>query len=187
MTNPYHQPEWQPFSYGGHIYDLSHLKPFEFSVIDSSKVTRKIAVSFSDHCFTRSVGPGDQSDIIFPGCSRNPGAFCTTRYANSLSLPGLIGTVRQHDVWMLSSENCAFIPTIDAAGNRHLYAIVFSLDPVKGLEADLHMRVRSAYPCEPDTIITYGKVRFSHLVRLRVNRQHPNRITSGVRKKPTLR
>ena len=88
---------------------------------------------------------------------------------------------------MLNGENCAFLPTVDAAGNRYLYAVVFSLDPVTGLEADLHMRVRSAYPCETGIIPTYGKVRFSHLVRLRVIRQHPKRVTSAVRKKPTLR
>jgi len=65
-----------------------------------------------------------------------------------------------------------------------LYGIVFSLDPVKGLPVDLHMRVKTAYPCDERDIVTFGSVRFRHLVSLRMQRKRPGRIVDRGRKRP---
>ena len=40
------------------------------------------------------------------------------------------------------------IPVIDHQGEKVLYGIVFSLDPVKSFPVDLDMRVETAYPCD---------------------------------------
>ena len=54
------------------------------------------------------------------------------------------------------------MPVVTHQGVKVFYGIVFSLDRVKGLPVDLHMRVETAYPCDEKDIVTYGSVRFVH-------------------------
>jgi len=58
-------------------------------------------------------------------------------------------------------------PTVDQSGKRVFYTIMFSLDRVTGLPVQLHMRIKTAYPAEKAPV-TYGDVRFRHLVALRM-------------------
>jgi hypothetical protein len=67
-----------------------------------------------------------------------------------------------------------------------LYAIVFSLDRVKGLPVDLHMRIETAYPCDKKPIETFGEVRFRHLVTLRMQRKSAGRLTNQDRRRPRV-
>ena len=49
---------------------------------------------------------------------------------------------------------------------------------------DLDMRVRTAYPCDEKDIVTFGVVRFAHLVTLRMQRKRPNRNFDRNRPRP---
>lgn len=187
MSGPYFQKEtWPPFTYQGQTYDFTHLDEYLFEAHDSVGNIRRIAVSFSDHCFTREPIAGDDPALLYQPSTRPTGYFCLERYQLSLSLGQHLAHAIQGRVWVTEGENFAAIPTIDHQGNRILYGIVFSLDRVKKLPVDLDMRVRTAYPCDAKEIMTYGNVRFSHLISLRIQGKRPNRNVQRHRPRPRL-
>ena len=62
MAGPYFlKSSWPSFVYKGATYDLIHLDEYEFTVMDSDGVERRIVVTFSYHCFTRD--PEDSDDL----------------------------------------------------------------------------------------------------------------------------
>ncbi|GAA0585373.1 hypothetical protein [Caenispirillum bisanense] len=153
---------------------------------DSAKVDARIAVTFTDHCFTRDRRQGDAADLAFPGCSRDDGVFCLQRYHHSLQAPAYIRDFHRAVAWNLKGdETYAVIPTVTQDGQAQHYAIIFSLDRVRGVEGiDLHMRVRTAHPRTERDLTTYGSIRFAHLVRLRRENQRPRRVYDSRRRKP---
>lgn len=86
----------------------------------------------------------------------------------------------------VQGDNFAVVPLVGHSGKQVQYGIVFSLDPVKGLPVDLHMGIKTAYPCTRTNIVTFGSVRFRHLVALRMMGKRPGRITGQHRKVPKL-
>ncbi len=187
MSGPYFQKQsWPSFVYQGQTYDLTHLVEYEVEVTDSGGATRRIAISFSDHCFTREPNGEDDPALQYLHSTRPTGYFCTERYRLSLNLVGHIAHAMQGKVWIIEGGNFATIPTVDHQGNKMLYGIVFSLDRVKKLPVDLDMRVRTAYPCDATEIMTYGNVRFPHLVTLRMQGKRPNRNFDRHRPRPRL-
>lgn len=193
MTAYFQPSPWTPFVHAGITYDLSHLDEYYFTVMDSDAQERHIAVTFSDHCFTRSYKPNDDSDLFYPGCSRNPGVFSFERYRHSLDISEHIAQASRSKVWNAAryhgyQENFAAVPTVNNEGKRVLYAILFSLKRhnLKGLPIDLHMLIRSAYPCDERPLTTYGEIRFKTLVTFAMQGKSPARITDPHRKKPTL-
>jgi len=187
MSGPYFQKQsWSSFACQGATYDLTHLDEYEVEAIDSQGTARKIAVSFSDHCFTREPEAGADPTLRFPGSTRSVGHFCLVRYQLSLDLRQHLVRAMQGTVWTIEGENYAAVPTVDRQGNRILYGIVFSLDRVRKLPVDLDMRIRTAYPCDEAEIITYGNVRFAHLVTLRMQGKRPNRNVERHRPRPRL-
>ena len=111
-------------------------------------------------------------------------AWCAT--SSPWTLRQQLARAIQGKVWTIESENFAAVPTIDHQGNRILYGIVFSLDRVKKLPIDLDMRVRTAYPCDAAELVTYGNVRFAHLITLRMQGKRPNRNFNRHRPRPRL-
>jgi hypothetical protein len=192
MAAYFQKSPWTPFVHGGTTYDLSHLDEFEFSVTDSNAQERRIAVTFSDHCFTRDYEPNDDPALFYPGGSRTPGVFSFDRYRHSLDIGLHIARAVRGKVWNASryhgyQENFAAVPTVNHEGKRVLYAILFSLERGgKDLLIALHMRVRTAYPCDERAVPTFGEVRFSNLVALSMQGKSPARITDPHRRKPTL-
>jgi len=184
---PYFQhASWAPFVYQGVTYDLTHLDEYEFTVKDTGDVDRRIAVTFADHCFTRKPEPGDDPALVYPGSDRRPGHFSFDRYPHTFGLVEHIAHAARGQVWSVQGDNFAVVPVVDHAGKRVLYGIVFSLDRVKGLPVDLHMRVKTAYPATEKDIVTFGSVRFRHLVALRIAGKRPGRITDRRRKVPRV-
>lgn len=187
MSGPYFQKQsWPSFVYQGQTYDLTHLVEYEVEVTDSGGATRRIASSFSDHCFTREPNGEDDPALQYLHSTRPTGYFCIERYRLSLNLVGHIAHAMQGKVWIIEGGNFATIPTVDHQGNKMLYGIVFSLDRVKKLPVDLDMRVRTAYPCHATEIMTYGNERFPHLVTLRMQGKRPNRNFDRHRPRPRL-
>lgn len=188
MSNFYFQKSpWAPFVYQGNSFDLSHLNECILEVVEDGNLPRRIAVTFSDHCFTRDSKPGDEPELLYPGCSRSPGYFSRTRYHHSLTIAGHLAGVVQGNVWNANGNNYAIVPTVNHHGSPVLYGIFFSLDRVKGLPVHLHMRIQSAFPCDKKPVVTFGRVKFKRLVKLRMQGQHPPRITGPNRKRPELK
>lgn len=163
---------------------LNHLNEYEFTVKDTDNAERRIAVTFSDHCFTRKPEIGDDLALVYSTSDRHPGHFCFDRYHHSLRLIEHIAQAAVGKVWTVQGDSYAVIPTVDHSGKRLLYGIVFSLDRVTGLPVHLHMRIKTAYPCTEKDIVTFGEVRFRHLVALRMRGKRPGRITDRHRKVP---
>lgn len=185
MPGPYFQRRsWPAFVYQGVTYSLRHLDEYTFRVVDTGRVERQIAVTFGDHCFTRTPAPGDDPALRYPDSDRNPGYFCFDRYTLSRDLITHIGSAAAGKVWTMQHDSLAIIPTVEHLGKPTYYGIIFSLDPVKGLPVDLHMRVKTAFPYTLDRPVTYGHTRFKHLVALRMSRKMPGRITGQQGKWP---
>lgn len=178
---------WRNFSYNDSIYDLSHLNEHSIEVFDSKNVKRSILVTYTDHCFTEDMSQDDDPVLEYPGSSRGRGCFSIERYKCSLALPEYIATVSKSKIWVVEGSNFALIPIITHEGIKVLYAIIFSLDPIKGLPFALHMRVSTAYPQTESDITTYGNVRFVHLVTLRMQKKYPGRILDKHRQKPMIK
>jgi hypothetical protein len=127
---------------------------------------------------------GDDSALVYPHSSRRVGHFCTERYQHSLDLAGYIAYAIQRRVWHVLDGGYAIVPVITQQGIKMLYGIVFSLERVKGFSVDLHMRVKTAHPRDERDIVTFGEIRFAHLVKLRMEGKYPPRITDQHRKRP---
>jgi hypothetical protein len=185
MTGPYFQRRrWAAFVYGGAPVDFDHLNEYELTVEDSAGVKRRIAVTFSDHVFTRKPVEGDDPRHVYPGSDRQ---FCPIRYRHSLDIRALIQWCANGDAWHLDGDHYAHIPTVDEAGRPMHYAIVFSLDAASGVPVDLHMRIRSAYPCDRGSPpATYGSVKFKRLVTLVATGRRPPKVPDRRRKRPQL-
>lgn len=184
MKKFYLQDTWGSFLYQGSRFDLTHLDEYQFSIEDSEKISRKIAVTFSDHCFTREFIDGADRGLIFAGGSRNQGIFCAERYSYSLRIREHINYAVSGHIMLSEGDNYAIVPTVDKNGSSVLYGILFSLDKASGLPFDLHMRVKSAHLRDTKELITHGKTRFSHLVNLRMKGQRPKKNYGSRRHKP---
>jgi len=184
MSGPYFQKSWPAFVHQGVTYSFDHLDEYQVEVTDSKKVERRIAITFSDHCFTKEPEAGDDPALVYPHSTRRVGHFCTDRYRHSLDIGGHIAYAIQRRVWHVLDGSYAIVPVITHEGMRILYGVVFSLDRVKGFPVDLHMRVKTAHPRDERDIVTFGEIRFSHLVTLRMEGKYPPRITDQHRKRP---
>lgn len=179
---------WAPFTTGSVDYTFDHLADFEFTCEDSDGVERAVLVSFTDHVFTRDAVAADQVGDAFPGCSRTPrGYLCPVRHRMSLRLPELIERVTRQRVWCLSGhDRYAQISVEDDQGIKQLYAVIFTLDRLKGRTQVLQMLIRSAHICDRKTPDTFGEVRFTSLVKLRIENRHPKKISDRNRKRPKM-
>ena len=187
MKGPYIKKEsWPDFFYRKQHYSLSHLDEYRFSVKDGQPKERHIAVTFSDHCFTRKYAAGNDLALVYQSSDRKPGCFSFERYRQSLDLRTHIERASLGRVWNAGNGRYLIVPTVTRASEQMLYVIVFSLDPVKGLPIDLHMRIRTAYLHEQRLPRTFGEVRFRHLVDLRMRRKHPEKLSAGNRRTPRL-
>lgn len=187
MPAPYFQKtSWPAFAYQGRHYDLSHLDEHQFEVTDSAGVTRRIAVTYSDHCFTRSPKPNDDPTIAYQYSDRRPGHFCFVRYQLSLGLRDHLVALASGKVWTVEGDNFAAFPVVTLREQAALYGIMFSLDRVSGLPVHLHMRIKSAYLVDQKVPVTYGSIRFVRLVALRMQNRRPGRILDRNRRVPRL-
>ena len=183
MAGPYFSRTWATFVYQGTSYTLAHLDEYEFVIEDTAHCQRRIAVTFADHCFTRSPVSGDDPALAYPHSDRKPGYFCFERYKLTFELQKHLEYAAKGEVWTVAGQHFAAVPIVDQSGKRICYGIVLSLDRVTGLPVDLHLRVRTAYPMHRE-MVTFGAVRFRNLVALRMKNKRPGRITSPGRRRP---
>jgi hypothetical protein len=184
----YFQAPWPAFAWNGVTYDLSHLNEYvvEVEVDSKSGLRRCIAVTFGDHCFTRKPGAYDGTDLYYPASDRNPGCFCFVRYGCSKKIREHIAWAINGKVWTVDGDSLAIIRVIETDSSEVYYGIVFSLERVTGLPVQLRMRVKTAFVYDESIPITYGSVRFRHLVKLTLERKRVGRIVGSNRKWPQL-
>jgi hypothetical protein len=189
MSGPYfHKHSWPTFVYQGQCYRLHHLDEYVLNTKDSKSVERRIAVSFTDHCFTRIWNPKDDPELIYPASSRGPGpgCFCFTRYCYSFTLQGVIQQALDGKAWNVTHNNFAIVSAVTHHNVNMLYSIIFSLEPVSGLPVDLHMQIQSAHLRDEKELTTYGWIRFRHLITLRMQNKRPPKNHDQRRNKPHI-
>lgn len=185
MPPPYFQKRWPPFTVADVVYSFDHLDEFTLHVVDSAGHQRAIIVSYTDHVFTKDGTPQDDISALFPKCSRPSGVLCPRRYGLSLGLRGHIQYATGGEVWIVDGhDHYAHLPIVTHDGRDAMVAVMFSLEKVSGIPADLHMRIRSAYECDIRVPTTFGSVRFRHLVRLRMEGKRPPKRTERGRRQP---
>lgn len=176
---------WQPFVHGETTYDLSHLNDFWLIVRDSGKVERCVRVTFADHCFTRPPAGTSDTAPVYPGCSRPDGRFCTDRYELSLGLRAALEYAASGGiVWNSHGEHFVLIKGVNFRDARIDYAVIFSLERLRGTEFDLLMHVRTAHMRDEKPIDTFGSVRLAHLVTLVMKNKKPTKNFARNRKRP---
>jgi hypothetical protein len=115
---------------------------------------------------------------------RSAGVFSPERHEQSLRIREHIDYAIQGKVWTVEGDSFAIIPTVKSGNQVVYYGIIFSLDRVTGLTVDLRMRVKTAFPFDRELPVTFGHVRFKHLVELRMQGKRPGRITGHNRRWP---
>ena len=181
-------PRWESFATGGVNYTFEHLTDFEFICQDADGGDHAVLVSFTDHVFTRGGVDADRVVDAFPDCSRIPhGYLCPVRYQMSLRLPELIEHIARQKVWCLSgADRYGQVSVVDEQGVKQLYAVIFTLDRMKGRTQSLRMLIRSAHLCDRKPPDTFGEVKFSNLVKLRIENKHPSKNYGRSRKRPKM-
>jgi hypothetical protein len=119
-------PYWSPLFIDNAEIDLSHLEPFEFSVLSAGLDTpATVNVRFHDHCFTKNY---DSERHIQPvrssqASSAELRAFSTERYELSKLLPGI---VRQLDGQRIASTREGNMVRVTLQDGR-TYPVFFTL------------------------------------------------------------
>lgn len=139
---------WEPFVFEGVTYDLSHLHPFEMTIIQASTKDKperqyQIQVFFSLHCFTKNKKGQEQidADLLYRD-NREVRIFDFDRYELSKHLKGIIGGVGQKKCFHTGYDNYFIVELINEANEVIQYEVYFTLSRGKKI---LNLYVQSAY------------------------------------------
>jgi hypothetical protein len=150
---------WGIKKFGDEEIDLSHLRPFMFTVTSAKQPGRPISIvaSFGFHTFTRKRRPGDPGRY-FMGTANDPRTFCHERLACSRLLPGIIRGATNGRV-KASDGNYLITDVID--GIEGEYTIAFKLEKSKQADDCARMFVVSAHPRPP--LVGLKEIHFAKL------------------------
>lgn len=163
---------WKPLVVDGNPVDLSHLEPFEFSVIPKGAVEPvAIRVRFNDHCFTEDFNeekhacPLPETHVA----RHETRGFSESRYELSKALPGYVRGFDGQRIAQTRTGTLVKITTPD--GTR--YGIFFTLK--KAGSGGCELFVVSAYPLdrEPGTVVATGEMKFNVAVALVLSGKKP--------------
>lgn len=142
--------KWKPFTFEGTVYDLTHLHPKHLSyrqVATGDKPERvyTVDVTFSLHCFTRGIKPGEQPrHSLLYADSRECRVFDFRRYALSRELPAIVEELHRRKCYHSGKGNFFVVELVTHEGERLDYEIYFeaSRSSRKGV---VNLYVQSAY------------------------------------------
>ncbi len=123
---------WTPFTHADTVYDLGHLHPCELLYEQPAQgekpaVTYSVDVTFSLHCFTRSIpkqGPYDRS--LLYRSSLEERLFDPVRYEYSKRLPDIVRTLGQRKCMKTGHGNFFTVELIDQNGTTVDYDVFFT-------------------------------------------------------------
>ena len=158
-------PFWNPLVVDGTPVDLSHLEPFEFSVVPKDwNAPATISVSFHDHCFTETFDAARHAAaIITSQASRHERrAFDPIRYALSRQLPGF---VRGLDGQRIASTQQHNLVRIELADGKD-YGIFFTLRRESPKRCGLFVVSAYALDRPRQSVVVTGEMRFNVAVAM---------------------
>lgn len=151
-------PYWMPIAVDGGLIDLSHLEPFELSVMPAGAFEAvTISVRFHDHCFTETYDPERHDGFVVTSqASRHERrAFNPERYRLSRFLPEIIGEIETKRIASTREGNMVRVTLTDG----RIYPVFFTLRRENARR--LSMFVVSAYAwTRHDRPATTGEMTF---------------------------
>jgi hypothetical protein len=141
--------KWRAACIDGHIWDLTHLHPFCFSLELPARgelhaVAFEIDVVFGLHCFTEEIKEGDKAELRYADL-REIRSFNVERYELSFLLPDIIRSLDRRRCYHGRFNNFMTFEVIRNGMVRH-YQIYFQVSRSKQNEGRLSLFVQSAYP-----------------------------------------
>ncbi len=143
--------KWRPFFYKDKTYDLSHLHPFEMTLLQSASNDKpareyQFVVSFGLHSFTRKVIDSEKNDpALHYKDSRETRVFCFHRYEHSKYLPTIIKTVEKRKCYHTGHSNYFIIELITQEKNIVEYEVYFAVSKSGQQKGKLNLFIQSAY------------------------------------------
>ena len=162
---------------GTEVWRFDHLEPFAMrvplEVSPGNSVAIDIVVLFSNHCFTRGLGPGevvDTAHVIMDGGEKR--VLDEVRYALSRQyLPGLILDLPNRHILVADRARPSFVtfelPRSAAGAPAAWYAVFFELKKDSVRRKRMLLRVQSAYVLETPSkrLLNADKMRFQVIMK----------------------
>lgn len=163
---------WKPLVVDGNAIDLSHLEPFEFSLIPKGFTEQAvIRVRFNDHCFTEDFDAAKHVCALPEThvARHETRGFSGVRYELSKALPAY---VRSFDGQRIAQTRTGTLVRI-TMGDGSRYGIFFTLRKAGARCCDVF--VVSAYPLdrEPHTVVSTGEMKFNVAVAMVLSGKKP--------------
>jgi len=149
--------KWKSFTYGGIVYDLSHLDPSTEYYIQPSfggkpEQKYKVHVGYSHHCFTNGDNLQKQCDpslLIRDSkqsgtCNGDPRPFDVDRYKLSFYLPSIVKNIHIKKTFHTGKGNFFLVELVDSNGVGVEYEVYFKVYKASS-RGWLDMIVQSAY------------------------------------------
>ena len=139
---------WKAFSFENKEYDLGHLHPKTvryFQPAQGTKLHRgyTVHVTFSLHCFTRSMENQTPDPALSYSDHRETRLFDFRRYALSHRLPQLIESLMSGKCYRTDRANFFLVHVLDDNGNEIDYEVYFAVSTAS--QGGLNLFVQSAY------------------------------------------
>ena len=157
--------KWNEFEHENKNYKLDHLWPetVTFTVPAKGDLPEKnyrVQIIYSLHCFTRGMKDTDCATLKYSD-SKEDRTFCFDRYDYSFHLPKIIRALNEG--YVFHTNHSSYL-RLDNNGPNH-YEVHFTLSRTKQKEADLLLRVNSAFERTKGQTQKAGKVKFNILLK----------------------
>ena len=177
--------KWQPFTYQGQEYDLSHVHPFDWEYTTPAtdkrpERTYKLIVQFSLHTFTHGIELGEiiESALIYPN-DKEQRAFDFLRYTLSNQLPGIIQGLGERACYHTHHGTFFTIEAVTPDGVASEYEVYFKLSRAERKGGWLNLYVQSAYVRDTSHGTTQPKKRKIGFQVIAYNILHGKEIKAG--------
>ncbi len=157
--------QWKPFQHGPAIYDLAHLHPRELQFVRPEKdgkpaVTFTVDVTFSLHCFTRSIPKvGGHDRTMEYSDARETRLFDFDRYRLSKWLPEIIETLAERKCQHTGHGNFFTVELITDNGTTVDYDVFFTASK-SSRRGRVNLYIQSAYVRERNQLPGGKPIRF---------------------------
>lgn len=138
---------WNDFSYNGKVYNLDHLRPFEYQYLqeaqgDKPEKNFRVQICFSSHCFTKS-GVASSASLLNYSDAKSVRTFDFNRYELSKKLPEIIMSLNKRKCLHTKKGNFFTIDVDLPNGIKQEYEVYFNVSKVEPGLASIF--VESAY------------------------------------------
>jgi hypothetical protein len=157
--------QWTAFQHGTEVYDLAHLHPCTLEFVRPEKdgkpaVTFVVDVTYSLHCFSRSIPKYDSHDRALEySDARETRLFDVDRYRLSKRLPGIIETLTERKCQHTGRGNFFTVELVDDSGTKIDYDVFFTASK-SSQRGRVNLYIQSAYVKDRSQLPAAKPIRF---------------------------